>query len=61
MTNPLAQLIPRRLLGRPAEPRCATCGEVLSGLPAVRIHGTVVHRDCLGYRARQALRGHPVG
>jgi ribosomal protein L34E len=58
MTLPFAQLIQHRLLGRAAEPRCATCREPLDGLPAIRIHGTVLHRDCLGYRARQALRGH---
>lgn len=50
----------RRLLPRVAKSRderlCAACHAPLNGEPSVRVHGAQVHRYCLGYRARQALR-----
>lgn len=42
---------------RPPKETCAICREPLDdGLPLLRIRGAVLHRDCLGYRARQQLR-----
>lgn len=53
----LTRLVPPVLLRAPAVPGCSVCGEPLENLPIVRIRGVVLHRDCLGYRARQRLRG----
>lgn len=52
----LTRLVPPVLLRAPV-PGCSVCGEPLQDLPIVRIRSVVVHRDCLGYRARQRLHG----
>jgi len=47
---------PRRP-GHGDKPVCAVCREPIADLPLLRVHGAVLHRDCIGYRARQQLRG----
>jgi hypothetical protein len=56
MNTLLTRFIPPVLLRPPSAPACAVCGEPLEDLPVLRIRGVVLHRDCLGYRARQLVR-----
>jgi hypothetical protein len=56
MNTLLTRLIPPVLLRSPSTPVCSVCGEALEDLPVLRIRGVVLHRDCLGYRARRLVR-----
>ena len=57
MTSPVRRLLTLGRRRRGPEPTCSVCDEPLAGLPSLRIRGMPLHRDCVGYRARQLMRG----